>query len=104
MAVFCVFTGTVLASEDISESNIRPRISTDEVENQITLDREANLLYESRLLAPIHEWKNGVAKKTGFNWSLDYSALFMGGKRQPGERRRRRGFSPGNNTGRVVAD
>ena len=66
-------------------NNIRPRLSTDEVENQITLDREANPLYESRLLAPIHEWKNGVAEKTGFNWSLDYTALFMSVSGSPGE-------------------
>jgi len=58
--------------------NIRPRLSTDDVENQIILDRNANPLYESKLLTPVHAWKNGVAERTGFNWSLDYSALFMG--------------------------
>ncbi len=67
------------------ETGVRPRLSTDEVENQITLDREANPLYESRLLAPIHDWKNGVAEKTGFNWSLDYTSLFMGVNGNPGE-------------------
>jgi porin len=58
--------------------NIRPRLSTDDVENQIILDRNVNPLYESKLFAPVHAWKNGVAERTGFNWSLDYSALFMG--------------------------
>ncbi len=57
---------------------LRPRLSTDQVENQIELDKKANPLYESKLLAPIHDWKNGVAERTGFNWSLDYNALFMG--------------------------
>ncbi len=67
----CTFAFVVQASEEASGNNIRPRLSTDEVENQITMDREANPLYESRLLAPLHEWKNGVADRTGFNWSLD---------------------------------
>ena len=57
---------------------LRPLLSTDQVENQIELDKKANPLYESKLLAPIQEWKNGVAERTGFNWSLDYNALFMG--------------------------
>ena len=70
----------VSAVQGASTSNaiVRPRLSTDEVENQIELDKEANPLYESKLLAPIKEWKNSVAERTGFNWSLDYSALFMG--------------------------
>ena len=67
------------AADSLSSNNkIRPRLSTDQVENQIELDKKANPLYESKLLAPIHDWKNGVAERTGFNWSLDYNALFMG--------------------------
>ncbi len=66
------------ASSSVSENNISPRLATDEVENQIIMDREANPLYESKLLAPIHTWKTGVAERTGFNWSLDYNTLFMG--------------------------
>jgi len=90
--VICIFLLTALAagsqaSEDESNSNIRPRLSLDEVENQITLDREANPLYESRLMAPVHDWKNGVAERTGFNWSLDYTALFLGLDSSPGEDR-----------------
>ena len=85
LVVFCAFAFVVQASEGASESNIRPRLATDEVENQITMDRKANPLYESKLLAPIHEWKNGVAERTGFNWSLDYSALFMSVNNSPGE-------------------
>jgi len=61
-----------------SKAIVRPRLSTDEVENQIKLDRKANPLYESRLLKPIKNWKSKVAEQTGFNWSLDYNALFMG--------------------------
>ncbi len=66
------------SAETAPDGNVKPRLSTDEVENQISMDREANPLYESKLLAPIHRWKNGVAERTGFNWSLDYSALFIG--------------------------
>lgn len=73
------------ANETLPESNVRARLSTDEVENQITLDREANPLYESRLLAPFREWRDGVAENTGFNWSLDYSALVMGVTESLGE-------------------
>jgi porin len=79
------FALSVHAAEIDSDNTIRLRLSPNEVENQITMDRETNPLYESRLLAPIHEWKNGVAKKTGFNWSLDYSALFLGVSGSPGE-------------------
>ena len=76
---------TVRAEETTPESNVKARFSTDEVENRITLDREANPLYESRLLAPLRSWRDGVAEKTGFNWSIDYSALFMGVNDSPGE-------------------
>jgi len=68
-----------------SEQGMRPRMATDEVENQIAMDREVNPLYESRLLSPLHEWKKGVAERTGFNWSLDYSALYMSVSGSPGE-------------------
>ena len=73
------------AAESTTEVNLQPRLSPDQVENRITLDREANPLYESKLLAPVREWRDGVAEKTGFNWSLDYSALFMGVNNSPGK-------------------
>jgi porin len=79
------FVSTVQAAESTKEDSIRPRLSTDEVENQIKLDRKANPLYESRLFAPIKEWRSGVAERTGFNWSLDYSAVVMGVNNSPGE-------------------
>ena len=85
LGFFGIFAGAIQAAENDSENSIRPRLSTDEVENQISMDREANPLYESKLLAPVHDWKNGVAERTGFNWSLDYSALFMGVSGSPGE-------------------
>jgi porin len=84
-AVILSLATLVRSAETSSESNIRPRLATDEVENQITLDRKVNPLYESRLFAPLKEWRNGVAEKTGFNWSLDYSAAFMGVNNSPGE-------------------
>ena len=83
--VFLSLVSATLAAETTPESNVRPRFSTDEVENRITLDREVNPLYESRLLSPIREWRDGVAEKTGLNWSLDYSAVFMGVSDSPGE-------------------
>ena len=73
------------AGEATSESNVKALLSTDEVENQITLDREANPLYKSLLLAPLRSWRDGLAEKTGFTWSIDYSALFMGVNDSPGE-------------------
>jgi len=85
LVTFCAFAFVAQASEENPESNIKPRLSTDEVENQIVMDKEANPLYESKLLAPIHEWKNGVAERTGFNWSIDYSAIFLGVSGGPGE-------------------
>jgi porin len=84
-AVMLSLATLVHSAEISSESKIRPRLSTDEVENQITLDHKVNPLYESRLFAPLKEWRNGVAEKTGFNWSLDYSAAFMGVNNSPGE-------------------
>lgn len=78
VAAFCGAAVMAQSSEGGSDNGIHPRLSTDEVENQIALDKKANALYESKLLAPIHEWKVGVSERTGFNWSLDYSALFMG--------------------------
>jgi porin len=89
---FCTFLLTVLGAVCFSQAAgsspdepVRPRLSTDEVENQIKLDREVNPLYESRLFRPIKEWRSGVAERTGFNWSLDYSAFFMGVSDSPGE-------------------
>lgn len=75
----------VSAAETSPGGKVSRRLSTDEVENQITLDREANPLYESKLLVPLRNWRDGVAGKTGFNWSLDYNALFMGVSDSPGE-------------------
>jgi porin len=83
--VFLSLASATLSAETTPKNNFRPRLSTNEVENQITLDRKANPLYESRLLSPIREWRDGVAEKTGLNLSLDYSALFMGVNDSPGE-------------------
>ncbi|RLB99500.1 MAG: porin [Deltaproteobacteria bacterium] len=86
------FTASVQAAEATSDNTIKPRLSTDEVENQIILDHAANPLYESRLLAPVRAWRDGVAEKTGFNWSLDYTALFMDVNDSPGEDNARSGM------------
>lgn len=82
----CAFALLVVSvSTPSAQTPVQPRLSTDQVENQIVLDNKANPLYESKLLKPIHDWKNGVAERTGFNWSLDYSALFMGVSGSPRE-------------------
>ncbi len=83
--VLLFLAATIQAAETTSESDVQPRLATNEVENQITLDREANPLYESRLLSPLRKWRDGVAEKSGFNWSIDYSAVFMGVSDSPGE-------------------
>jgi porin len=73
------------AAETISNSTISPLLSTDEVESQISLDRKVDPLYESRLFSGVKQWREGVAERTGFNWSLDYSALYMSVNTSPGE-------------------
>ncbi|MCP3888753.1 MAG: hypothetical protein GY702_07740, partial [Desulfobulbaceae bacterium] len=85
-----LFTSMLLAvstglTAEVIDSTTTSRLSTDEVENQIEIDKQANPLYESKLFAPVKEWKNGIAERTGFNWSLDYSALLMGVSGSPGE-------------------
>ena len=79
------FTTPVRASETADRTEVNDRLATDEVENQIKLDRKVDPLYESKLLAPMRDWRDGVAKKTGFNWSIDYNALFMGVNDSPGK-------------------
>ena len=88
--VFSAMLGSLIAATAYSAENylndaVQPRLSTNEVENQIALDREANPLYESHLFAPLKKWRDGVAEKTGINWSLDYSALFMSVNNSPGK-------------------
>jgi len=85
LATLVAVSGLAHAAEGETDSTVRPRLSTDDVENQITLDRESNPLYESILLGPVSTWRDGVAEKTGFNWSLDYSAFFAGVSDSPGE-------------------
>ncbi len=79
------FSASLVVAANAVEEKESSQFSTDEVENQIKMDRETNPLYESKLLSPIHEWKNGVAERTGFNWSLDYSSLIIGVDGSPGE-------------------
>ncbi len=80
-----IVSSFLTAGQVSADTKVNPRLSPDEIENQITLDRETNPLYESKLFEPIHEWKNGVAERTGFNWSIDYSALFLGVSDSSGE-------------------
>lgn len=75
-----IFSAQVFAADEAKEGedSINPRLSPDEVSNQQTLDRNANPIYESKLLAPITDWRDGVAEKTGLSMSVDYTAQFMG--------------------------
>jgi porin len=84
-AILICVSSTAYAEGATSESNISSRLATDEVENQITMDRKANPLYESKLLAPLRNWRDDVAEKTGITWSLDYSALILGVSDSPGK-------------------
>ena len=56
-------TSLVYATDSASEQNVLSSLSTDEVENQILLDQKANPLYESKLLAPIHNGKTVLPNK-----------------------------------------
>lgn len=78
MVICLELSSPVLAADSTQPGNTQSNLSTDEVENRIELDRKANPLYESNFLKPVAEWKNDLAERTGFNWSLDYNALFMG--------------------------
>ena len=87
---WCVFLLVILgiaaqATESEIESGNNQLLSPDEVQNQIAQDQKINPLYESKLFAPIKNWRNSIAEKTGFNWSLDYSAFFVGVSDGPGE-------------------
>ncbi len=85
LAALGAFAVTVQAAEGDTGSKLNPLLSTDEVENQITMDREVNPLHKSEVFAPIKKWRSQVAENTGFHWSLDYSALFMAVSDSPGE-------------------
>ena len=79
------FSSAIQSAENTNGKEVGVRLSTDEVENQIKLDKKANPLYESRLLTPLRDWRDEIAEKTGLNWSIDYNALFMGVNDSPGE-------------------
>lgn len=76
IALFCLVT-IAQAAETKTDNTISPLLATDEVENQIALDRKANPLYESHLFSSIKQWRDRVAEESGFHWGLDYSALYM---------------------------
>jgi porin len=68
--------GAAVAQED--GDSLNPRLSPDQVENQQVMDRKANPLYESQLLAPVVDARDAFAEKSGLAMSLDYTAMFMG--------------------------
>lgn len=51
----------IQAAESTAHDSVRTLLSTDEVENQISLDREANQRYVSKLLAPLRNWRDSLA-------------------------------------------
>ena len=70
---------------DGTATRVSPKLSTDEVENQIEMDHQVNPLYESSLLAPARQWRDNVGEKTGLNMGIDYSVLFMRVNDSPGD-------------------
>jgi porin len=71
-------TAMSFAAEEEKGESINPRLSPDEVSNQQVMDRQANPLYESKLLAPVVDARDAFAEDSGLTMSLDYTALFMG--------------------------
>lgn len=69
------FAGETMQKE---EAQFNQHLSPDEVGNQQIMDREANPLYESKLLSPVVDARYGFAEKSGLTMSLDYTAQFMG--------------------------
>jgi len=85
ITMLLALSAPAMAMAETPDTTVRSNLSTDEVENQIELDKQVSPLYESKLLAPIQEWKSGVAERTGLNWSIDYNVLAMGVSDSPGE-------------------
>ncbi len=81
----CLFSVCPLMAAETADARANPRLSTDEVENQVALDRAANPLYQSQLLTPLRNWRDGVASDTGLNLAVDYNALLLGVSDSPGE-------------------
>lgn len=80
MAVVVLLSTGTYAEEKVAdgENGFNPRLSTDQVENQQELDKKANPLYESKLLAPVVDTRDAFAEQSGLAMSLDYTAMFMG--------------------------
>ena len=62
-----------------------PRLSPDQVENQMAADREANPLYESKLLSPIIDWRDQLGDEHGVHLGLDYSTVALAATDSAGE-------------------
>lgn len=76
----------LVAAEADRDLRANPRLGTDEVENQIALDRQVSPLYESTLLSPVRDWRDDLAAETGLNLSIDYSAFLATVSESPGEK------------------
>ena len=73
-AVF-LCASTVIADSASNPSSrkyreFNPRLSPDDVDNQVAMDRKANPLYESRILAPLREAKETLIEEHGLSLSL----------------------------------
>jgi len=66
-------------------ANQNPRLSPDQVENQMAADREVNPLYESKLLEPIISWRDQLADDHGIHLGVDYSTVALAATDSPGE-------------------
>jgi porin len=77
--VFILVASALAAEEQSAEQeSINPRLSPNEVSNQHIMDRQANPLYESQLLAPVVDARDAFAEKSGLTMNLDYTAQLMG--------------------------
>lgn len=77
--LFLICSLPVLAAEEpAADTRANPLLSTNEVENQISQDNQTQPLYESVLIRPFSEWRDGLAAESGFNLSVDYSTFVIG--------------------------
>ena len=57
----------------------------DAVENQLATDQKpATALFKERVVDPWFEWKDELAKDTGFSFGVDYSTLYLDATRALG--------------------
>ena len=82
-AVMIVLCASAAVADPVSKPSSRmhrefnPRLSPDDVDNQVAMDRKANPLHESKILTPLRETKERLIEEHGLSLGLDYSVLGM---------------------------